>query len=1813
VFRPTRASARRLSAATIFLLTMVAALLTQPLEAQPVTAAACSRTVIANVVALDQPFFWNRLGVMQPWAMIFALERDVISKDGGPLAPGNVRVRDYKRPRPLVLRVNVGECLQVNFTNLLDPFQGGVRPSGAAPDPVTGLFQDFGEQPATRNTSVHVIGMQLVGGIASDGSNVGRNPSSLVAPGGSRTYTLYAEREGTYFLYGNGATTGGEGDGGSISAGLFGAVNVEPRNSEYYRSQVTRDAMTLASTATTVDGLPILDYDATYDAGHPIAHGETGIPILNLLKAPGGGSCAPGQDGCEIVHSDLTAVITGANRGYWASATDPDACASDPAGFPTNAILANRCEPFREYTIIFHDELGARQMLPGIFNDPVLGHTLHSVKDGFAINYGTGGIGAEILANRLAVGPMWNCPECKYEEFFLSSWIVGDPAMVVDVPANAVLDANGLPVPGPHATKALYPDDPSNVYHSYLGDRVKFRNIHAGPKEHHIFHLHAHQWVNSSDADEGAYLDSQSIGPGSGHTYEITYNGSGNRNKTPADAIFHCHFYPHFAQGMWAMWRNHDTFEWGTLLDADGRPAAGELWQTRALPDGEIAAGVPSVGLVPLPGKPMAPAPTAAFPGYPYYIPGVAGHRPPQPPLDFAKEADGTAIDGGLPRHVVINTEADAAALLNNGRMVQTDLAAAAGALTVEAGSHPNWLALSGQGGISEFPVLNRLDFAKESVELNAAEVPEGGTPAEIAAMNFHATRSHPTIVQPTHGGAASPGSFITNGLPAQPGAPFADPCVDDQGGAVGTPIRYQAASIQVNAKYTKNGWHNQQHRMISLWQDVGDVMADRKAPEPFFFRANTDHCITFWLTNLLPKQYELDDFQVRTPTDIMGQHIHLVKFDVSSSDGGTNGWNYEDGTFSPQEVTERIHAINVGGGLLGLDGVSRGALTARAHPFFKNVAEVTGNRWGNLALGAQTTIQRWYADNVVDRNKKDRTLRTVYTHDHYAPSTQQQAGYYAGLVVEPQGSVWRDNQTGDKLGPNVLNGSDASTLATTVNGPRQDGGPTSWQAAIDMTAAADATRVNDSYREFMVEFGDMTMAYQAGHGDQMVPVMDEVTNVTLDGFSDLAGVVNPPVRNEQPHELLVKAPLCPGGVQRPCPEAISADDAGLMIYNYRSEPIALRVADKDPLQGQPSQASGTAGDLSHAFRSDVVRKIPALNTQPGFYPPLTPGKLPGDPYTPLLRVFEGDKVQIRQLVGAQEEGHNFNMNGMRWLFDPSWRNSGYRSNQMVGISEHFEFEVAPLQAVKGGSTGEDYLITPGTAIDNLWTGTWGLMRVYSDPASAPDLWPLPNNSDGKSPRNVNASEFQGVCPSGGSRRNPAVYNPDAAPVRNFSIIAVLARDVLPEGTLVYNSRGEVLHDPSAILYVQKGDLDKKGKLKAGLKAEPLVIRANAGDCITVTLESRVTNPPDPDGWSTYPMITDGFNANDVHPSGTVGLHASLLEYDMNKSDGMNVGINPEVTTTPGGPVAKYQWYAGKGTVCLDRYTIAEHPECFPNGTQVPEGVRIATPVEFGAVPLMPADRIEQASKGAVGMIIVEPKGSSWVEDAGTRTSATVTKLDGTQFRDFAVVWQDAVNLQRGAPGSSQAVRNTAEAEDPEDSGQKGLNYRTEPMWHRLGFEPDARLQQTRNLDFSNALSNSQVGGDPQTPVFTADKGTPVRFRVVNGGGHARNHVFALHGHIWQELPWVNNSTELGENREAAGGNTGNSNNRWMSEFKGVQWGIGAGSHFNIIPQNGAGGIDQVTGDFLLRDQASFQFDGGIWGILRVCATGGNSGNTQCQ
>ncbi len=610
----------------------------------------CARTVTAYVVALDQPLMLNRLGASIPGGMIFALARDVVQTDaqGNPTnkicypvsncTAGQVTLRYDKRPRPIVLRANEGDCLKVVFKNLLTPPAGSGLLSAAAEAlpsrPAAALkeledtaanegqrkaAEDKGkvrlrdllpprldaaaaaeEQPqegwpTSRAASIHVQGLPWATPPRDptklgqdDGSFVGKNVNSLAKPGETKTYTLFAEHEGTYVLYSTAddftlAPTGNA-DGGSLPQGLFGAVNIQPTESdikpygqkfkpEWYRSQVTQKDLCLASADGVYDAgsdtcsrknpnvLPVLNYQARYPANYRDAN-RRNLPILNMLCTPE----AAAAQACvanEIIHTDLNAIITGPNAGAF-----PDLEPQPPA---LRAIysLPDRLQPYREFTVIYHESFNVAQAFSNLYNGSGAVKSIGSAADNFGINYGMGGIASEILANRLGVGPMQDCTECKYEEFFLSAWAVGDPAMNVDKPADECTSTPGQPC----ATLAKYPDDPSNVFPSYMADHVRFRVLHGGSDLHHVHHQHAHQWLHSPNTPDGDYTDSQSIGPGSSFTMEMVYNGSGNVNQTVGDSIFHCHFYAHFASGMWSMWRVLDTLQTGTLLGPDGRPA----------------------------------------------------------------------------------------------------------------------------------------------------------------------------------------------------------------------------------------------------------------------------------------------------------------------------------------------------------------------------------------------------------------------------------------------------------------------------------------------------------------------------------------------------------------------------------------------------------------------------------------------------------------------------------------------------------------------------------------------------------------------------------------------------------------------------------------------------------------------------------------------------------------------------------------------------------------------------------------------------------------------------------------------------------------------------------------------------------------------------------------------------------------------------------------------------------------------------------------------------------------------------------------
>jgi len=94
----------------------------------------------------------------------------------------------------------------------------------------------------------------------------------------------------------------------------------------------------------------------------------------------------------------------------------------------------------------------------------------------------------------------------------------------------------------------------------------------------------------------------------------------------------------------------------------------------------EYNAGIPT-------GEIKLPEDGLGNPGYPFFVAGVAGHRPPHPPMD-------TVVDGGLPRHVVTGGTAT---------------------------SHQD-----------------REDFNKIINTMAAKKLPENGTPWERQAMIFH-------------------------------------------------------------------------------------------------------------------------------------------------------------------------------------------------------------------------------------------------------------------------------------------------------------------------------------------------------------------------------------------------------------------------------------------------------------------------------------------------------------------------------------------------------------------------------------------------------------------------------------------------------------------------------------------------------------------------------------------------------------------------------------------------------------------------------------------------------------------------------------------------------------------------------------------------------------------------------------------------------------------------------------------------------------------------------------------------------------------
>jgi hypothetical protein len=406
------------------------------------------------------------------------------------------------------------------------------------------------------------------------------------------------------------------------------------------------------------------------------------------------------------------------------------------------------------------------------------------------------------------------------------------------------------------------------------------------------------------------------------------------------------------------------------------------------------------------------------------------------------------------------------------------------------------------------------------------------------------------------------------------------------------------------------------------------------------------------------------------------------------------------------------------------------------------------------------------------------------------------------------------------------------------------------------------------------------------------------------------------------------------------------------------------------------------------------------------------------------------------------------------------------------------------------------------------------------------------------------------------------------------------------------------LNDPTAMMYVRTADLVPKDPFAAvcsldpivnplgvidpatGLRAsnprqlpwcpvtldnnapvEPLVLRANAGACIEVTLRNRLpfqrlfvnAGPdlitgtiddvfnnvplpaPDLAGWQDLFWVVNRdlfaanrnpaqmrfFNNNLVRPSSYVGLHAQLVEFDSSRDDGLLVGNNAagDVLVPPGGArggANPIRFYAGD----------LRHERVLGGNPNQRRFNIVATPVEFGATNLLSADRVKQPQKGLFGALVIEPAGTTAINETTlvpdgqanetvtpektrlTRAQATVTAPagavgNGGTYREGLVISHKIANL-RWKDGTAIANVKQGELgrEGAEDSGHGGFNYATEPPWFRFKLAPD--------VPFGNAGTPNSFGSVPNAHAMYANNlaaGEPNSIPAIPGVSAANDPV----------------------------------------------------------------------------------------------------------
>jgi FtsP/CotA-like multicopper oxidase with cupredoxin domain len=328
---------------------------------------------------------------------------------------------------------------------------------------------------------------------------------------------------------------------------------------------------------------------------------------------------------------------------------------------------------------------------------------------------------------------------------------------------------------------------------------------------------------------------------------------------------------------------------------------------------------------------------------------------------------------------------------------------------------------------------------------------------------------------------------------------------------------------------------------------------------------------------------------------------------------------------------------------------------------------------------------------------------------------------------------------------------------------------------------------------------------------------------------------------------------------------------------------------------------------------------------------------------------------------------------------------------------------------------------------------------------------------------------------------------------------------------------------------------------------QPLVLRANQGDCLIITLQNQMKD-------------------EDV----SLHIHGSSM---IVKSTGQPAtSANPDSIVKPG-KSQTFEWYIS------------------PNEQE-------------GSHMFHSHVGRDQTSLGMSGAVIVEPIGSIYLDPISGKEmrsgwQAMIVRPDAPDFREFVIVYHEVGDksfrtLNRRGEMNAQRDPFT----DSYRPGNFALNFRSEP------FGVNNLAMQEKYFHFvDESLSYSAYTfGDAPTPIPRSYLGDPAKFRIIHGGGEAMHSHHPHGGAIrWLRQPKADTkATELFT--AAANGPVKFPVVRTTSDRVDAQM-IGPSEALDLETECGSGLCQALAGDFLFHCHVAQHYVAGMWSYWRVYNT----------